>query len=395
MACECCRTGRCCQGGNCATRTKSQCASDSGSFTLVAEGNPCASKACNDPAGRSYCDLRNPCACANAGRQTTQWDTCDCTLAGNTCPGFLCTACQLVNGVGQCVVTCTAPRQCCAGVCCPASQNCINAVCVDKCLPGRTYCAGNGSSFSCCPADSKCCGGSGCLPNAVSVNFEIDVSQDDWVSTGLTIPAGATVTITAYGSAKWRLPDTDSTGPNGTADFPSTGICNVMQGVTHMRLIGRVGGNMFSVGASYSGQPGAGELELRQNDSCVSDNEGSFIGIASYPEDPCPGFTPASVGDPIAYAAGKEPPGPGAALKSMLRLAGIVSSPTCSCNARAAQMDAWGVWGSLKRLPEICGWLKEEADKRGMWFFWPAGAALILLSVLLAALKRPFSGNSK
>jgi hypothetical protein len=79
----------------------------------------------------------------------------------------------------------------------------------------------------------------------------------------------------------------------------------------------------------------------------------------------------------------------------MLRLAGIVASPTCSCNARAAQMDAWGEWESLKRLPEICGWLKEEADKRGMWFFWPAGAALILVSVLLAALKRPFSGNSK
>jgi hypothetical protein len=58
-------------------------------------------------------------------------------------------------------------------------------------------------------------------------------------------------------------------------------------------------------------------------------------------------------------------------------------------------MDSWGEWESLKRLPEICGWLKEEADKREMWFFRPAGYALVVAAVLLSALKRPFRGINK
>jgi hypothetical protein len=58
-------------------------------------------------------------------------------------------------------------------------------------------------------------------------------------------------------------------------------------------------------------------------------------------------------------------------------------------------MDVWGERECLTRLPEICGWLKEEAEKRDLWFFAPAGAALILAAISLAALKRPFRGNSK
>jgi hypothetical protein len=58
-------------------------------------------------------------------------------------------------------------------------------------------------------------------------------------------------------------------------------------------------------------------------------------------------------------------------------------------------MDAWGELESLKRLPEICGWLKEEAEKREMWFFRPAGYALVLAAVLWSALKRLLRGNNK
>ena len=164
-----------------------------------------------------------------------------------------------------------------------------------------------------------------------------------------------------------------------------------------MRLIGRVGEVMFSVGTSYTGQPGPGLLELRQNDNCAGDNEGFYTGTITVVGDPCPGFTPAAIGEPIVYGAGEKPvkPGPGAALKSLLSVAGIVSSPTCSCNARAAQMDSWGDWESLKRTPAICDWLKEEADKRNMWFFRPAGYALVLAAVLLSALKRLLPGNNK
>jgi hypothetical protein len=58
-------------------------------------------------------------------------------------------------------------------------------------------------------------------------------------------------------------------------------------------------------------------------------------------------------------------------------------------------MDVWGEWECLKRLPEICGWLKEEAEKRELWFFPPAGVALILAAISLSALKRPFRGTDK
>jgi hypothetical protein len=164
-----------------------------------------------------------------------------------------------------------------------------------------------------------------------------------------------------------------------------------------MALIGRigVGGIPFLVGSSYTNTPGAGRLYLRQNDTVIGDNLGVFTGTISV--DPCPGYTPASVGEPIVYAAGEEPPppGPGAELKWLLSLVGIVASPTCSCNARALQMDQWGGWECLKRLPEICGWLKEEAGKRELWCPLPAGAVLILAAISLSALKRPFRGINR
>jgi hypothetical protein len=171
--------------------------------------------------------------------------------------------------------------------------------------------------------------------------------------------------------------------------------------VCHMRLIGYMSTSnvKFSVGSSYTGQPGVGILSLRQNDACTGDNSGTFTVTITYQYDPCPWFTPAQVGEPIVLAPGEEPPpappGPGAALKRLLGLVGIVASPTCSCNARAAQMDRWGAWECLQRRHEICGWLKEEAEKRELWFFRPAGMALLLAAISLSALKRPFRGNNR
>jgi hypothetical protein len=164
-----------------------------------------------------------------------------------------------------------------------------------------------------------------------------------------------------------------------------------------MALVGRIGtgGTGFSVGSSYSGSPGTGRLYLRQNDTCVADNAGTFTGTISVEEDPCPDYTPASVGDPIVYHAPDTPSGPGVELKALLKLAGIEASPTCSCNARARQMDEWGEFTCLKRLPEITGWLGEEAKKRDLWFFAPAGVALILLAISLAALKRLWKGINR
>ena len=402
---RCCETVACCTGANCNSATRSECVGPLNGTpnTIVGTCNPFV---CLDVSGKQSCSLVNACACAAASsdhrtRPTVQPPTCNCTTLSSLgfrdggCRWYFCEQCV----DGNCVIQCSFPRECCAGTCCPLSQRCVSNTCVNKCSTG-TFCAGTGSSYACCTPSEKCCGPSGCLAiTSGGGDFSVNVANNDWANTGLTIPAGATVTISAAGSVQWRLPTRDNIGPNGTAGYPSDGPCTPLQGAVHMRLIGRVGGAMFSVGANYSGQPGSGLLELRQNDSCVGDNEGFYTGTISWAVDPCPGYTPASVGEPIVYGDGEKPiepsPGPGAALKSLLSLAGIVSSPTCSCNARAAQMDSWGEWESLKRTPEICDWLREEAEKREMWFCRPAGYALVLAAVFLSALKRPFRGNNK
>jgi hypothetical protein len=198
-----------------------------------------------------------------------------------------------------------------------------------------------------------------------------------------TFPDGATTGVTVEGLAPGASPDT---GNRFSTSF------------NYMALLGKVGSTVFKIGSSYSGAPGTGRFYLRMNREIYSSGAsvgGPVVITFSRLTDPCPGYTPAAIGEPIVHAAELPTPGPGAALKSILSLAGITSSPTCSCNARAAQMDAWGEWESLTRTPEIVGWLQEEAEKRDMWFFRPAGYALVLAAVFLSALKRPFRGNNK
>jgi hypothetical protein len=77
-----------------------------------------------------------------------------------------------------------------------------------------------------------------------------------------------------------------------------------------------------------------------------------------------------------------EPPtshGPGTELKKLLSRIGIKASPTCTCNARAREMDAWGVEESAKpeRVEQAVGWLREEASKRGLPFLDAAGRVLV------------------
>jgi len=51
----------------------------------------------------------------------------------------------------------------------------------------------------------------------------------------------------------------------------------------------------------------------------------------------------------------------------------------CTCNARAREMDAWGVEESAKpeRVEQAVGWLREEASKRGLPFLDAAGRVLV------------------
>jgi hypothetical protein len=72
--------------------------------------------------------------------------------------------------------------------------------------------------------------------------------------------------------------------------------------------------------------------------------------------------------------------GPGTELKALLKKVGITASPTCSCNARARRMDEMEArepgWCAA-HLEEIVGWLREEAEKRGLPFFDIAGRMLV------------------
>lgn len=56
--------------------------------------------------------------------------------------------------------------------------------------------------------------------------------------------------------------------------------------------------------------------------------------------------------------------GPGTELKKLFADLGIVSSPTCSCNARARAMDHYGIEWCEENVDKIVGWLKEEHEKQ-------------------------------
>jgi len=73
--------------------------------------------------------------------------------------------------------------------------------------------------------------------------------------------------------------------------------------------------------------------------------------------------------------------GPGTELKALLKVIGITSSPTCSCNARAKTMDSWGPDECEARLPEIVGWLEEESRKRNLPFVRFAAEQVVKLAI--------------
>lgn len=58
------------------------------------------------------------------------------------------------------------------------------------------------------------------------------------------------------------------------------------------------------------------------------------------------------------------PHGPGSELKKMLASLGVNPGPSCDCNAKAKQMDAWGVEGCKQNRETIIGWMR---DGQGRW----------------------------
>jgi len=69
--------------------------------------------------------------------------------------------------------------------------------------------------------------------------------------------------------------------------------------------------------------------------------------------------------------------GPGTELKKLLAKVGITSTPDCSCTARAAEMDRQGVKWCEANIDTIVGWLREQAEARGLPFLDIAGRLLV------------------
>jgi hypothetical protein len=66
--------------------------------------------------------------------------------------------------------------------------------------------------------------------------------------------------------------------------------------------------------------------------------------------------------------------GPGTELKKILESVGIVATAACDCNAKAAQMDLWGVEGCKSHKDEIVDWVREGKDRWGWGSFVTAAA---------------------
>ena len=71
--------------------------------------------------------------------------------------------------------------------------------------------------------------------------------------------------------------------------------------------------------------------------------------------------------------------GPGAELSRLLKRFGVEPTPTCSCRAKAAEMDAWGCDECSKpeRIEEVVGVMREEAKARGLPFLDVAARLLV------------------
>jgi hypothetical protein len=83
--------------------------------------------------------------------------------------------------------------------------------------------------------------------------------------------------------------------------------------------------------------------------------------------------------DRVVIQAGVSSAGPGTEMKKLL--AGwplyITATENCPCNRHAAQMDAWGPDECERRIDEIVGWLRAEAERRGLPFAGVAGRLLV------------------
>jgi hypothetical protein len=77
--------------------------------------------------------------------------------------------------------------------------------------------------------------------------------------------------------------------------------------------------------------------------------------------------------------------GPGTELKKLLGKIGLAEQASCQCNSRAQQMDANGPQWCRDNLDTIVGWLREEAERRGLPFVETGARLMVKLAIRRAS----------
>lgn len=97
-----------------------------------------------------------------------------------------------------------------------------------------------------------------------------------------------------------------------------------------------------------------------------------------------PRFARVQICDPSAKSEAQPAPvipagGPGTELSRLLKRFGIEPTPTCSCRAKAAEMDRWGCDEAAKpeRIDEVVAVMRAEAAARGLPFLDAVGKLLV------------------
>jgi hypothetical protein len=93
-----------------------------------------------------------------------------------------------------------------------------------------------------------------------------------------------------------------------------------------------------------------------------------------------PQIEPPQINEPLPVAAVVQSAGgPGTELSKLLKRFGIEPTPTCSCRAKAAEMDRWGCDEAAKpeRVDEVVAVMRAEAAARDLPFVDIAGRVLV------------------
>jgi hypothetical protein len=112
-------------------------------------------------------------------------------------------------------------------------------------------------------------------PVSAAISFEV-FAKRNWQDTGVKVMPGKALTI-LYLSGLWSPWGGGRYDAIGSGGDPKCG-CNVIMGVSHAALIGKIGDNdPFLVGNSFKQTMGeAGDLFLGINDTQLGDNSGSL-----------------------------------------------------------------------------------------------------------------------